>query len=95
MKKSIPDFAGCILTYFTFEVKSTFFFKLNTRLISSLEVRELVSQVDNPLAGEQVQYFVLFRYLSCLFKPAVVSSGYSAANSVAVVCNGTESTWKQ
>jgi hypothetical protein len=34
-------------------------FLLNTLLISGLEVRELISQVDNPPAGEKVQYLFL------------------------------------
>jgi len=76
-----------------FEAKRAYL--LNTRLISSLEVRELISQVDNPLAGEKVKYFVLIRYVSCSLKAAVLSSGYTAANRVVVERAGTESTWKQ
>jgi len=70
-------------------------FLLNTRLISSLKVWELILQVDNPLAGEKVQFFVLIGYVSCLFKTAVLSSGYTAANRVVVERTGTGSTWKQ
>jgi hypothetical protein len=45
-----------------YEAKRPFFYLLSTRLISSLEVRELVSQVDHShtLVGEQLQYFFSF-----------------------------------
>jgi hypothetical protein len=49
------------------EAKSPFL--LNTRLISSLEARELILQDDNPLAGEKVQYFVLLNIFLVYLRP--------------------------
>jgi len=59
MKNVNPRLFRLYTDLFYFLKHKALFFLLNTHPIISLEVRELISQVDNPPAGERVQYFVL------------------------------------